>query len=431
MKKYHFTWLLAPVIYMVSAPWAPRGGSISGGRGDSISGTRGGSVSRACGGSVSGGRGGSDPSGRFVGSAVCQKCHAGIYAEHIQTAHYLDSRPASAATIKGSFKGSHSHYQLNDRMEVRMEKKDGRFYQTALFNGNVMESEAFGIVIGSGRKGQTYLYWDGDRLFQLPISYYVPLNTWCNSPGYPSSMAYFGKQVRGECMECHGTYAKIAEMDGRGTVFDSASIMYGVDCERCHGRGAEHVAWHSAHPGELMGRYIVNARHLGRQQRLDACALCHSGFRKEVMPSYSFMVGDTLDNYSSAGYDSAATAGLDVHGNQYGLLTASKCFRMSDALDCQSCHDPHVNEYGKMAVYSARCVSCHSGTALHGCSMPEVKRLGLESNCIDCHMPALPSNIITLQVNGKQQPVHDLVRTHRVAIYPDIAKQYLMSLRKN
>ena len=30
--------------------------------------------------------------------------------------------------------------------------------------------EKFGIVIGSGRHGQTYLYWDEDELYELPVS---------------------------------------------------------------------------------------------------------------------------------------------------------------------------------------------------------------------------------------------------------------------
>jgi len=399
MKKYYLTLLVIPVIWVATARWAPVG-------------------------SPAGGRSSGEPGG-FAGSAACRNCHAAIYTEHIQTAHYRDSRPASAASIKGSFKSARSRFVLNDKMEVRMEKKGGQFFQTAFFNGAVMESEAFGIVIGSGRKGQTYLYWDGDRLFQLPVSYYVPLDTWCNSPGYPGSMVYFGKQIPAQCIECHGTYAKTAELDGRGTVYDSASIMYGIDCERCHGPGAEHVAWHTAHRGEVAGKYIVNAAHLSRQQRLDACALCHSGRRVSLLPPFSFMTGDTLDNYSQANYDTAATAVLDVHGNQYGLLTESKCFRMSDKLDCQSCHDAHANEYGKMEVYSARCVNCHNGSTLHGCSKPEVARMTAPVNCIDCHMPALPSDKITLQTNGVGQTVHDLVRTHRVAIYPDITKEYL------
>src|ERR1700742_2955483 len=165
LKKYHLTLLLAPAIYSLTARWTPAQ---------------------------------QDPNDKYIGSAACQSCHKDIYAAHIKSAHYNDSKPASAASIKGSFKSGRNTFVYNDHMEVHLEKKNGGFYQTAFFNGSVMESEQFAIVVGSGRKGQTYLYWDGDRLFQLPISYYVPLDSWCNSPGYPSGMVYFGKQVRGQ-----------------------------------------------------------------------------------------------------------------------------------------------------------------------------------------------------------------------------------------
>ncbi len=363
----------------------------------------------------------SDPG--FVGSAACASCHSGIYASHTRTAHYLDSRPASASAIKGSFKEGKNRFVLNNHMQVLMEEREGRFWQSGQFNGNTIESEAFGIVIGSGRKGQTYLYWDGDRLFQMPISYWVSIDNWVNSPGYSTNLIYFNKPVHGQCMECHGTNARITETD-RGTIYDSSSIIYGIDCERCHGPASQHVAWHSAHPGELTGRYIVNAKRLGRQQRLDACALCHSGFREESQPSFSFRVGDTLDNYSTANYDSSATAALDVHGNQYGLLTASQCFRQSQ-MDCSSCHDPHTNENGKMAVFSQRCLSCHSTASQHPCSSPVVRQMHLTDNCIDCHMPALASQAIALKLSGKEELVHDLIRTHRIAIYADATREFL------
>jgi len=403
LKKYYLTLLLIPGIALIGARWKPSNSPLHP------------AVDTA----------------QFIGSAACQTCHAAIYAGHIRTAHYLDSRPAGAAFIKGSFEGDKSKFVLNEHMDVLMEKKAGRFYQTALLNGKPFESEAFGIVIGSGRKGQTYLYWNDNRLFQLPVSYFVPLDSWCNSPGYPHNMAYFGKQVHGQCMECHGTYAKTAELEGLSTVFDSTSILYGIDCERCHGPAAQHVAWQTAHPADRTARYIVNTRQMSRQRRLDACALCHSGFRDPLMPAFSFRAGEPLDNYSRAKYDTAATAALDVHGNQYGLLTASKCFRMSDQLDCSSCHNPHVNEHGKMEVYSQRCTGCHGGDGAsggHTCSFPPVKTMGLTANCIDCHMPALPSNAITLQLSGEARLVHDLVRTHLVAIYPDATKEYLNHL---
>jgi hypothetical protein len=59
----------------------------------------------------------------------------------------------------------------------RMEAKPEGFFQTAVLGtapDTVSLSQRFDLVIGSGRKGQTYLYWDkGDRLYQLPVSYWT------------------------------------------------------------------------------------------------------------------------------------------------------------------------------------------------------------------------------------------------------------------
>lgn len=356
-----------------------------------------------------------------VGSASCATCHRPICDSHRVTAHFLSSMSASAATIKGSFRKGRNRVVYNDRMEVVLEKKATIFLQTAYFNGSIYESEAFDVVIGSGRKGQSYLYWDNNRLFQLPVSYYTPLDSWCNSPGYPTNIIYFNKQVPGECMECHATSAHVEALDNGAVGFDKSSMVYGIDCERCHGSGDEHVAWHTAHPGEKVGHAIVTARLLDRQQRLDACALCHSGFRREIKPPFSFKVGDTLDKFSVANYAADSTPALDVHGNQYGLLTSSKCFRQSQ-MDCSSCHDVHLDEHGQTSVFSQRCMNCHAA----GCTLPAAKE---STNCIDCHMPALPSKKILLQLSGKSEPVHDLVRTHRIAIYPEISQEYLEKVK--
>jgi hypothetical protein len=368
-------------------------------------------------------------SNSYVGSAACASCHKDIYATHIHTAHYLDSRPASGEFIKGSFDKKHNRFTYNSKMEVVMEKKGKSFYQTAFFNGTLLESESIDVVIGSGRKGQTYLYWDGDRLFQLPVSYYTPLNSWCNSPGYPTNLIYFNKQVRSQCIECHGTYARTTEQAVRGTVFDKATILYGIDCERCHGAGAEHIAFHAAHPGEKTGRYILNAARMSRRQRLDACALCHSGLRTPLQPPLTFKTGDSLDNYSTPGYAPDSVGVLDVHANQYGLLTSSKCFRMS-RMDCSSCHNVHINEVNSPQVYSARCMNCHNEASHSSCSMPAVRQLALYSNCIDCHMPALPSRKIMLGLSGSDSLVQDQVRTHRIGIYPVSSEGYLEKRRK-
>jgi hypothetical protein len=373
----------------------------------------------------------------FAGSAACSPCHKNIYESHLRTAHYRDSRPAdSKEVIKGSFDSGSNHFVYNRFMEVALEKKHNRFWQTAYVNGDEYQSKPFDIVIGSGRKGQTYLYWDSGRLFQLPVSYYTPLDNWCNSPGYPTNFIRFDRQIGAQCLECHGTYAKVQEDGNGGALFDKAQIIYGIDCEKCHGPGAQHVAFHQANPSERSARFIINARLLPRQQRLDACALCHSGLREEKKPPFSFAVGDRLDDFSTPKYDPDSISTLDVHGNQYGLLTSSKCFIMSQ-MDCSSCHNVHRNEVNSPKLYSTRCMSCHhparndamQDAAAHACTMPATPGLVLANNCIDCHMPALPSRKIFLVLSSASKTTPDLVRTHRVAIYPQSTTEYLKKLK--
>ncbi|MEP7253425.1 MAG: multiheme c-type cytochrome, partial [Ginsengibacter sp.] len=210
----------------------------------------------------------------FAGSASCADCHKDIYESHIKTAHYLDSRPAAKQFIKGSFDKRKNKFVYNKWMEVVLEQKADSFFQTAYINGAEYKREAFGIVIGSGRKGQTYLYWDENKLFQLPVSYYTNLNSWCNSPGFPINLVKFDRIIPAECIECHGTYAKVETDDNGEPFYDKSKIIYGIDCERCHGPAAEHVAFQKMHPEEKRGKYIINITQLTRQQRLDACALC-------------------------------------------------------------------------------------------------------------------------------------------------------------
>jgi hypothetical protein len=370
----------------------------------------------------------SDSTG-YAGSRTCAACHKDIYDSHIQTAHYLDSRPASGETIKGKFSAGSNRFVYNKWMEVVMEQKGDRYFQTAYLNGNELQSEPFELVIGSGRKGQSYLYWNENALFQLPVSYYTPLNSWCNSPGYSNHTINFGRMIPAQCIECHGTYASV-QPDADGVpIIRPQGIIYGIDCERCHGPGAGHVTYHREHPDDSSSKHIISARTLNRQQRLDACALCHSGFRKEIKPAFSFMAGDKLDEFSTPGFSNDSTSTLDVHGNQYGLLLASKCFQMS-AMDCSSCHNVHVNEFMQTRVFSQRCMSCHADTrhrSFEG-SLAKISTLG--KNCIDCHMPMLPSKAIVLDVANTTDAVPDLVRTHRIAIYPAKTKEVLDGLKQ-
>jgi hypothetical protein len=357
----------------------------------------------------------------YAGETACLSCHREIYDTHIQTAHYRDSRPASSTTIRGSFDSGRNRFSYHPNLDIELQKKDGGYFQTAFRDGRPYHSAAFDVVIGSGRKGQSYLYWNNGKLYQLPISYFTPMDSWCNSPGYAADSPLYNRRIPANCLECHTTNARTVFSSSKeyGDFFDSSQIIYGISCEKCHGPGAQHVEFHTANPGETIGRYIVNTGKLSRRQKLDACALCHSGSRIQLKPAFSFRAGDTLNNFSEAKYSPANVSTLDVHGNQYGLLTSSKCFLQSQ-MDCGTCHNVHVNEAGNLKSFSQKWMSCHNSVTHDTCRRSVIAGMVRADNCIDCHMPALPSQRIVLNMSNasdSSKSIHNLVRTHRIAIY--------------
>jgi hypothetical protein len=370
------------------------------------------------------------PSGQeFAGSETCVECHQTIVDSHSLTPHFLTSGSGTSETIKGSLDSGENVFVMNERLKVVMEKTPSGLFQRAFVDGTEVDSKPIDITIGSGRQGQTYLFWQDNALFQLPVSYHAPSDTWSNSPGYPTDQILFDRNISARCLECHSTYFKIGKTIGTVETFDISQVMLGVDCERCHGPAARHVTFHLKNPEESKAKYIINPARLNRKQKLDNCALCHAGIRNNIMPSFTYLVGDNLDDFSfpSNSADSAAT--LDVHGNQYGLLTSSKCFKMSE-MDCSSCHDVHVKETNKLEVFSARCMNCHKEGSDAFCKQPAIFGLVLSKNCIDCHMPALPSRQVFLQSSGSVKSTPFFVRTHLVGIYKKQIESFLEKIDK-
>ncbi|MGB8836495.1 MAG: hypothetical protein WCC67_07105, partial [Candidatus Acidiferrales bacterium] len=94
-------------------------------------------------------------------------------------------------------------------LHFRMDAKETGFYETGVFwqpPDQKTRTERIDIVTGSGDKGQTYLYWKGEQLFQLPVSYWTDLKGWITSPGYSEGVADFDRPILPRCLECHATY---------------------------------------------------------------------------------------------------------------------------------------------------------------------------------------------------------------------------------
>ena len=195
-----------------------------------------------------------------------------------------------------------------------------------------------------------------------------------------------------------------------------------VGCEKCHGPAAKHVAYELQHSGDSAGMFIVNPAKLSRQLSLDVCALCHSGRLQQITDPFQFEAGDSISLFFEI-TNAAKKAGImDVHGNQLGVLSASKCFQLSKTMTCITCHDPHKNETGNALLFSQRCMNCH--TTRHK-TIEGLSNALLKNNCIDCHMPLQESTSISFLLQDREQPVNAVMRTHYITVYSDETKKFI------
>jgi Cytochrome c554 and c-prime len=335
-----------------------------------------------------------------VGDSSCRTCHAAQVDSFHRTNHYLTSSEPTAHSILGSFTPPDNLLKTgNPSLTFHMEAKPKGFYQTAN-----ARSERFDLVIGSGEKGQTYLFWDDDQLFELPVSYWKDLG-WVNSPGYRDGVADFGRAIIPRCLECHATSFQSTAPPTNS--YNRAHYELGVQCEKCHGPGSEHVQHEQAK--SQGGPGILNPGHFSRERQMDLCAWCHGGHGESLLPSFSYVPGEALEKYIRLSRPDPA-APVDVHGNQVDMLKQSRCYAQS-SMTCLTCHNVHVAQHD-LAAFSQRCLGCHQpGSATF--ARPDHR---VVADCISCHMPKQQTNLIVFNSMGKQQKPE--MRNHWIRVYP-------------
>jgi hypothetical protein len=360
---------------------------------------------------------------QYAGTESCAKCHRQIYDSFLTTGHFLSSQKASGKYMKGNFGKDSSLFHYSDKVFVKLLKTDSGYYQVKNENGVESMIGRIDIIIGSGIKGQTYLSWKDNHLYQLPVSYLTSTDSWVNNPGAGNFLA-IGRTINARCLECHSTYAGDISPGFDGPFFNPHKILYCIACEKCHGPGAKHVEYNTNHPKEISEKYIINPATFSRQQSLDLCRSCHGGRIKNLKPAFTFKPGDSLKNYFYIHDNIGNSAPIDVHGDQYDLLAESKCFKMS-SLTCVTCHNTHVNERGNLSLFSQRCMSCHTEEHGNFCKIKSLPAEVIKNNCIDCHMPAENSKLIVMKMTDSAKMKSALLRTHLINVYPEATKKFL------
>lgn len=358
----------------------------------------------------------------FLGADSCRECHADKYETFVETAHHRTSRLASLDEISGPLQGSRNRMNtLHPEIGFEMLERDEVAYQRVSFFDWQFEVP-MQLIMGSSKMAETYLYWHGDKLFQLNCTYLSEPNTWINSPGYLDGDAAYARPIQSGCLDCHTTYAEFREDPNH---FSPDSLILGISCERCHGPGQQHVDYHHAHPSEKKSQHMTVPSKLSREREMDVCGQCHTGDKAPKSPgAFGFRPGDSLDDHYEKleGHDESSNT---VHtSNQIARLALSACFEESD-MACVQCHDPHKNERGMTQVFSQRCLKCHQEKQ---CGMHETLGPKLKENCVDCHMPKRATE--NLRVETVSGQVFPPLRDHYIRVDQQATKQFFDALQK-
>jgi hypothetical protein len=350
----------------------------------------------------------------FIGMETCLECHPKIVSSHLKTSHYKTSKLVEFNDIDLSGKNS-VNFASGDSIKFIYE--EGTFYQQGYRNyiSSPYYKKSMDVVLGSGNKGKSFLHWENNSLFQLQGSLIENPSKWINSPGYRSSLSQM-RPITPVCLECHLTYAESQNLTKKrqNNKLIKNNIVYGIDCQRCHGAVENHVEHHRKNRMDTIGKYILSYSKFTQSQRISMCALCHSGLGTvESVKQFSFQPGDTFENVINKNKILNTSREIDVHGNQVGLLMASKCFQKSEKMDCMTCHSPHEQERGNSVKFNSICISCHKGVT-HS-KQTSNDKISLKE-CVTCHMPLKNSKAMKLELEvNVLTPVK--VRSHFIGIY--------------
>jgi predicted CXXCH cytochrome family protein len=325
---------------------------------------------------------------------TCATCHAKIAQAYAKTGM------ARSFYKPKSIQPTRFYHKLSDTWYA-MEERSGQYYQRRWrigYDGKETEVQEQHIdyVMGSGNHVRTYLTrTERGALIELPLAWYSENGgTWAMNPGHDRDYALPPRAVAYECMFCHNSYPEIPlghEEPGSEPLY-TGELPQGIDCQRCHGSGADHVrmAQTAGAKVEDIRKAIVNPARLSRDRQLEVCMQCHLETTSLQLPHsivkygrspFSYRPGEPLGSFMLFFDHAPGTKYKDDFEIAHSAyrLRKSKCF-LGSQMTCLTCHDPHDVPRGAeaRAHYNGVCGNCHQSLAAQH---PKA------TDCVACHMP--------------------------------------------
>ncbi len=368
-------------------------------------------------------------SNAYVDPTTCAACHRAIAESFGHTGMGRSVSLPGATTMPADLSLKNAVYDKASGDYYKVFHRGDKYYQRRHQIGydgkesNVVE-ERIDYVIGSGNEARSFLHRTAEgMLIELPVTWYSEKNGyWDMTPGYEVANKDIHGEISKGCIFCHDAYppALSAALEESQEPIFSERLPMGIDCQRCHGPGAEHEQAAKSKPLDFafIRSKIVNPATLGRDRQLEVCMECHlstSGsqdknisvrFNRSI---FSYQPGQPLGDYKLY-FDVAGKqneSGFEIADVAY-RLRMSRCFKQSQ-MTCLTCHDPHQESHSKEteAKYVKVCEGCHRAT-VHKAALPTTE------TCVSCHMPKRRGEfavhiVLTDHYIQREKPSRDLL----------------------
>ncbi len=349
----------------------------------------------------------------YVGGQVCATCHEQESSAWQGSHHDLAMQLPTAQSVLGDFNDSEftaagvttRFFRDGERYMIRTDGPNGDMQNYPVsYTFGAIPLQQYLIALPGGRLQAFGIAWDsrpekagGQRWFHL-----YPDNT--PKPGDRLHWTAIDQNWNHMCADCHSTDLQ-KRFDATSNTYATSYAELDVNCEACHGPGADHIAWAGQAERDNNPRLAIRLNERqgvswlphpksGLPQRseprtssleIDTCARCHSR-RGRLVDNYDH--GQPLgDHYRLATLD----AGLYYPDGQileevfvHGSFIQSRMH--AEGVTCSDCHDPHSLELRTPG--DAACLSCHSVGNYASSTHHKHKPTGDAARCVSCHMPA-------------------------------------------
>jgi predicted CXXCH cytochrome family protein len=341
----------------------------------------------------------------YVDSAVCAGCHADIAKNYSRTGMGRSLRTVSKTVAEPEFNGS-SFLHAASRELFTFTLRDGipwiRRSQPGAVGAetNVFEQRV-DYVVGGGNQAISFLHRTRDnKLTEFPVTWYPEDGGhWGMSPAYDRpDHPGFSREINFACMLCHNAYPLSTPVsDSPGETIFPAQLPEGIDCQRCHGPGQNHVdAAARGQSAQEIRASIVNPARLGQDRRNEVCLQCHLETTSSRLPAsllrtgrgvFSYRPGEALGDFVLAldrAPGSEHADSIELVGAPYRLAKSACALADGKPLTCDTCHDPHLALAREESVrkIDGICASCHPARE---------NRHTERRDCVECHMPRTPA----------------------------------------